>query len=72
MKIEIKGEYIELAKLLKFSGIIHTGGVFHIFVEEHQIKVNGELESRKGKKVYKGDTVEITDPSGDTQRLEIC
>lgn len=72
MKIEIKGEYIELAKLLKFAGIIHTGGVFQMFIEEHEIKVNGELDSRKGKKVYKGDIVEITDPNNDTQRVEVC
>ena len=51
-------EYIELIKLLKYTGICETGGRAKQMVEDEMVYVNGALETRKRKKVRSGDTVE--------------
>jgi len=55
----IKGEYIELIKLLKASGACGTGGHAKMMVEEGEVNVNGEVESRKRRKLVAGDLVEV-------------
>lgn len=58
MEHQLKGEFIELIKLLKFYGIASTGGEAKMMVEESEVKVNGQLENRKRYKVRKGDKIE--------------
>ena len=53
----IKGEYIELIKLLKAIGIADSGGEAKTMVDEQLIQVNGVLELRKRAKLRKGDVV---------------
>ncbi len=55
----ITSEYITLGQMLKETGVIDTGGMAKWFLSEHEIHVNGELENRRGKKLYNGDIVEI-------------
>ncbi|MCD8095653.1 MAG: RNA-binding S4 domain-containing protein [Ruminococcus sp.] len=57
--IEITTEYIRLDSLLKFSGLAETGGSAKLIIAEERIKVNGEICTARGKKLYDGDTVEI-------------
>lgn len=57
--ITIDDEYITLGQLLKLTGAIGTGGQVKFFLSEHEIKVNGVLEDRRGKKIYAGNQVEI-------------
>jgi ribosome-associated protein len=52
-------EYIELIKLLKVTSICGSGGEAKHMVDEGEVKLNGELESRKRAKIRKGDKVEI-------------
>lgn len=59
-EITLTHEYITLGQFLKFADIIDSGGMTKWFLEEHEIKVNGEPENRRGKKLYPGDIVEIT------------
>lgn len=59
IKFELDGEYIELIKLIKFLGIAPTGGQAKLMVENKMVKVDGELELRKRRKVKKGMRVEI-------------
>jgi ribosome-associated protein len=54
----LKGEFIELIKLLKFSGIAGTGGEAKMLVEEGEVTVNGQVENRKRCKIRKGDKIE--------------
>jgi len=54
-------EFIELMKLLKAEKIAQTGGHAKILIENEEVKVNGEIELRKRKKLRKGDLVEIED-----------
>jgi len=58
-EFEISGEYIELVKLLKATGICQTGGHAKIVVTEGEVKLNGETEIRKKRKIRKGDCVEF-------------
>ena len=57
IEFTIEDEFIELIKLLKATGLCATGGMAKIMVEEGQVAVNGEAESRKRRKIRKGDTV---------------
>jgi|HigsolmetaAR206D_1030411.scaffolds.fasta_scaffold00060_32 ribosome-associated protein len=51
--------YITLGQLLKLVGIIRTGGQAKRFLAENRVTVNGQPESRRGKKLVPGDTVEV-------------
>lgn len=59
MEVKISTEYIELQQLLKLTDWISTGGEAKIAVKTLRIKVNGEPENRRGKKLRPGDVVEI-------------
>lgn len=58
-EIEISTDYIPLGQFLKLANIVESGGMVKIFLAEFEVFVNGELESRRGRKLYVGDTVEI-------------
>ncbi len=67
MKFELEGqEYIELIKLLKFMNLVGSGGEAKAVVDEGEVIVNGEIESRKRRKCIKGDVVEFAG-----ERIEI-
>lgn len=55
----IDGPYITLGQLLKEEGIIPTGGAAKWFLKEHDVRVNDDLEDRRGKKLYPDDVVII-------------
>lgn len=51
-------EYITLNVVLKLSGLISTGGAAKFYLQENEVLVNGELENRRGRKLYPNDVVE--------------
>lgn len=51
--------YITLGILLKIGKIIQTGGEAKIFLSENKVLVNGEEETRRGRKLYPNDKIEI-------------
>ena len=59
IKIRKDEEYITLNVLLKIADIISTGGMAKIFLQENDVFVNGEKENRRGRKLYRGDVVEV-------------
>jgi ribosome-associated protein len=61
LNFELRGEYIELIKLLKLMQIAESGGQAQLFVENGEVVLNNELEHRKRAKLRKGDVVEIFD-----------
>ena len=61
MEYKLFEEFITLQALLKELGIIHSGGAIKSFLMEHQVYFNGELESRRGKKIRIGDAIDIPD-----------
>lgn len=61
MMIEVKigSDYIKLDQFLKFADIASTGGHAKYLIQEGVVKVNGEVETRRGKKLISGDIVEV-------------
>jgi S4 domain protein YaaA len=57
--VKIDTPYITLGQLLKVLDVIQTGGQAKWFLAEHIVKVNGEQENRRGRKIYPQDIVEI-------------
>lgn len=57
--ITIDSSFITLGQLLKEEGIIPTGGAAKWFLREHDVKINGQLDNRRGKKLRAGDEVDI-------------
>jgi len=58
-EVSIKTEYIALGQFLKLADVIDTGGMAKAFLAEVPIRVNGELDNRRGRKLYPGDEVAI-------------
>ena len=59
--MKINTAYITLGQLLKFAGIAMSGGDIKYLLKETDIIVNGEIERRRGRKLYIGDKVVIGD-----------
>jgi len=59
VEINISDEFITLGDLLKYSGFVMTGGEAKKMIKEGLVKVNDEIEERRGRKVYKGDIVTV-------------
>lgn len=57
--VKIKTEFIKLDSLLKFSGIVETGGIAKEIIQDGAVKFNGEVCIMRGKKVRSGDIVTI-------------
>ena len=57
--IIIKTEFIKLDSLLKFAGMVGTGGEAKEIIAAGQVLVNGEVCTMRGKKVRPGDTVAL-------------
>lgn len=62
-KIKIYTDYIKLDQLLKYANIVETGGQAKILIKNGQVKLNGEIILQRGKKVKKGDIIELSDGS---------
>lgn len=56
--IKIKDEFIKLGQALKLSGAVSSGVEAKSEIEEGKIVINGETETRRGKKLYVGDSFE--------------
>lgn len=61
MEYKLFEEFITLQALLKDLGIIQSGGAIKSFLTDHFVYFNGELETRRGKKIRIGDSIEIPD-----------
>ena len=60
-EIPIRGEMIRLGELLKLAGVVGTGGEAKVLLASEEVRVNGEPESRRGRKLRAGDVVEVAD-----------
>lgn len=57
--VKIETDYIKLGQFLKWTGIADTGTDSKLLISEGKVKVNGQVELRRGKKLEKGDIIEI-------------
>ncbi|MGB0238851.1 MAG: RNA-binding S4 domain-containing protein [Cycloclasticus sp.] len=59
--VEIPDEPVELYKLLKFEALVSSGGEAKAVIIQGMVLVNGEIETRKRKKIMSGDVVKFAD-----------
>ncbi len=57
--VEITREPVELYKILKFEGMVSSGGEGKAVVAAARVLVNGKIETQKRKKILAGDTIEF-------------
>jgi len=57
--MKIDTEYIKLDSFLKAENLASSGGEAKILISEGLVRVNGECETRRGRKLYRGDKVEF-------------
>ena len=65
--IKLRDEYIKLGQALKAAGLAESGVDAKHAVEEGLVKVNGQTEYQRGRKLRDGDVVEF---NGETIRIE--
>ena len=58
-EIKIKSEYIKLDQLLKFVNIVENGADAKFLVQNGYVKVDGETETRRGRKLRGEEIIEI-------------
>ena len=55
----MRSEYITLGQLLKAMGLVYDGVEAKIRIQSGEARVNGEVDTRRGRKLYDGDVVEF-------------
>ena len=55
-----------LGRALKAAGLVGTGGEAKVLIQAGEVSVNGDVETRRGRRLVEGDVVEVGD-----ERLEI-
>ena len=58
--LEINTDIIELYKVLKLEGLCSSGGEAKLVIADGKVKVNGEIETRKRKKISNGDLIQFS------------
>ena len=67
-KVEITKEPVELYKILKFEGLANTGGEAKLLINDRQVTVNGQVETRRRKKIVDSDVIEFR---GETLKIQL-
>jgi ribosome-associated protein len=57
--LTLRGEHITLDALLKATGLAGSGGAAKVLIADGQVRVNGEVETRRGRKLRAGDEVMV-------------
>jgi ribosome-associated protein len=58
-QIKLREEYIKLGQALKAAGLVESGVDAKVEILDGRVKVNGAVETQRGKKLYDGDLVEF-------------
>ena len=56
-KVKISTEYIKLEQLMKLAGMVGSGSDAKMLIKDGTVKVNGNIEIQRGKKLRHGDTI---------------
>lgn len=57
--IKIRDDFIKLGQALKLSGLVESGVEAKININEGYVKVNGQVQYERGKKIHAGDIIEF-------------
>ena len=73
-EVTIKTEFIKLDQFLKFAELVDSGGVAKLFIQEKLVRVNSEVCTSRGKKLYDGDVIElfVPDDKGEISEVITC
>ena len=66
MELKLRDEFIKLGHAMKAAGIVSSGIDAKMLIQDGQVTVNGEVETRRGRKLYDGDVFEF---EGDEVRV---
>lgn len=58
-EVEISKQPVELYKILKFEGIVSSGGEAKAVIDDGQVLLNGVVETQRRKKIVGGDVIEF-------------
>ena len=58
-EFQLKDEYIKLGQLLKAAGLAGSGVDAKIVIQDGLVKVDGQVDTRRGRKIYEGMVVEF-------------
>ena len=58
-ELALRGEYITLDALLKATGLASSGGEAKVLIADGAVRVNGEVDTRRGRKLRVGDRVQL-------------
>jgi ribosome-associated protein YbcJ (S4-like RNA binding protein) len=59
--VEVRAGGIDLGQLMKFAGIVDTGGHAKALLADGVVLVNGEVDTRRGRTLRDGDVVTVAD-----------
>jgi len=57
--VTIRDDVIRLGQFLKLAGVLDTGGEMKSRIAEGEVQVNGEVETRRGRQLRRGDIVTV-------------
>lgn len=57
--IQLRGDYIKLGQALKAAGLVGSGVDAKLVIQDGKVKVNGKVETQRGKKLIAGDVAEF-------------
>lgn len=57
--INIRDDFIKLGQSLKLAGLVESGVDAKYVIQDGQVKLNGQIEMQRGKKVFIGDIIEF-------------
>ena len=66
MELKLRDDFIKLGQAMKAAGIVSSGIDAKMLIQDGQVTVNGEVETRRGRKLYDGDVFEF---EGDEVRV---
>ena len=58
-QVAVRAGVIRLGQFLKLAGVVETGGEAKLRIQEGEARVNGEVETRRGRQLVPGDLVEF-------------
>jgi ribosome-associated protein len=61
IELPLRGDHITLDALLKATGLADSGGMAKTLITDGLVQVNGEVETRRGRKLRVGDAVALGD-----------
>ncbi|BDZ43824.1 RNA-binding protein S4 [Paraoerskovia sediminicola] len=63
--VEITGDVIRLGQFLKLADLAESGAEARTLVAEGEVSVNGEVDTRRGRQLVRGDVVAVSTPQGE-------